>query len=176
IHNVVSTFNMGCLLTLSTIAQHARNTHYNPKRFAACIVRIRDPPTTALIFSNGQTVVVGAKTIDLSKLAARKFARMVQKLGYATKFENFQIRNMVATGHVCDPADYLIRLEGLAAKYMMFCRYEPEVFAGCVWRMVEPKVVLLIFPNGKVVVTGAKSVGEVERAFERIYAFCWEFR
>jgi len=32
--------------------------------------------------------------------------------------------------------------------------YEPELFPGLIYRMVKPRVVLLIFVNGKVVMTG----------------------
>jgi TATA-box binding protein (TBP) (component of TFIID and TFIIIB) len=39
-------------LDLKTIALHARNAEYNPKRFAAVIMRIREPKTTALIFAS----------------------------------------------------------------------------------------------------------------------------
>ena len=39
--NIVSTVNMGCQLCLRTITLHARNAEYNPKRFAAVIMRIR---------------------------------------------------------------------------------------------------------------------------------------
>jgi len=41
---------------LKTIALHARNAEYNPKRFAAVIMRIREPKTTALIFASGKMV------------------------------------------------------------------------------------------------------------------------
>ena len=58
-----STVNMCSKLDLKKIALHARNAEYNPKRFAAVIMRIREPRTTALIFSSGGwgvVVVVGA--------------------------------------------------------------------------------------------------------------------
>ena len=48
-----STVNMCSKLDLKKIALHARNAEYNPKRFAAVIMRIREPRTTALIFSSG---------------------------------------------------------------------------------------------------------------------------
>lgn len=32
--------------------------------------------------------------------------------------------------------------------------YEPELFPGLIYRMVKPRVVLLIFVSGKVVLTG----------------------
>ncbi|KAG8893424.1 TATA-box-binding protein, partial [Tulasnella sp. 403] len=54
LQNIVATVNLDCRLDLKTIALHARNAEYNPKRFAAVIMRIRDPKTTALIFASGK--------------------------------------------------------------------------------------------------------------------------
>ena len=63
---------------LAHIATHARNVEYNPKRFSAAIVRLREPKATALVFSSGKMVVTGAKNEDDAHLAARKFTRMIQ--------------------------------------------------------------------------------------------------
>jgi transcription initiation factor TFIID TATA-box-binding protein len=35
-------------------------------------------------------------------------------------------------------------------------QYEPEIFPGLIYRMKQPKIVLLIFVSGKIVITGAK--------------------
>lgn len=78
----MSTVNLNCKLELKRIALHARNAEYNPKRFAAVIMRIREPRTTALIFSSGKMVCTGAKSEEDSRLAARKYARIIQKLGF----------------------------------------------------------------------------------------------
>lgn len=40
-------------------------------------------------------------------------------------------------------------------------QYEPELFPGLIYRMKEPKVVLLIFVSGKVVLTGTCSMDAV---------------
>lgn len=81
IQNVVATTNLGVSLELKTIAMQARNAEYNPKRFAAVVMRIREPKTTALIFSSGKIVVTGAKSEDASKLASRKYARIDHAAG-----------------------------------------------------------------------------------------------
>ena len=57
--NIVSTVNLGVRLDLKNIALHARNAEYNPKRFAAVIMRIREPKTTSLIFASGKMVCTG---------------------------------------------------------------------------------------------------------------------
>lgn len=56
---------------------HARNAEYNPRRFAAVVMRLRSPKTTALIFASGKMVCTGAKNEDASRIAARKFARII---------------------------------------------------------------------------------------------------
>lgn len=172
LQNIVATVNLGCRLELKTIALHARNAEYNPKRFAAVIMRIREPKTTALIFASGKMVVTGAKSEDDSKLAARKYARIIQKLGFNAKFTDFKIQNIVGS---CD-VKFPIRLEGLAYAHGTFSSYEPELFPGLIYRMVKPKIVLLIFVSGKIVLTGAKQREEIYRAFEAIYPVLSEFR
>ncbi|GIY83837.1 TATA-box-binding protein [Caerostris extrusa] len=165
LQNIVSTVNLGCKLDLKKIALHARNAEYNPKRFAAVIMRIREPRTTALIFSSGKMVCTGAK-------AARKYARIVQKLGFDAKFLDFKIQNMVGS---CD-VKFPIRLEGLVLTHSQFSSYEPELFPGLIYRMVKPRIVLLIFVSGKVVLTGAKVRSEIYEAFENIYPILKGFK
>mmetsp|Transcript_4907 Transcript_4907/g.8535 ORF Transcript_4907/g.8535 Transcript_4907/m.8535 type:complete len:252 (-) Transcript_4907:1535-2290(-) len=166
LQNVVCTVNLGCKLDLKEIALQARNAEYNPKRFAAVIMRIREPKTTALIFASGKMVCTGAKSEDDARTAARKYAKIIQKVGYhSAKFMDFKIQNMVGS---CD-VKFPIRLEGLAHSHKSFANYEPELFPGLIYRMLQPKVVLLIFVSGKVVLTGAKSRADIQTAFDNIY-------
>lgn len=53
--------------------------------------------------------------------------------------------------------DFKIQLEALALKHATYCSYEPELFPGLIYRIIQPKIVLLIFNSGKVVLTGRKS-------------------
>eukprot|EP00798_Chlamydomonas_sp_ICE-L_P006291 gene6291-2924_t len=80
LQNVVATVNLGCRLDLKEIALHARNAEYNPKRFAAVIMRIREPKTTALIFASG-----------------KMYAKIVQKLGFAATFKRLKVQNIVGS-------------------------------------------------------------------------------
>lgn len=172
LQNIVSTVNLNCKLDLKKIALHARNAEYNPKRFAAVIMRIREPRTTALIFSSGKMVCTGAKSEEDSRLAARKYARIIQKLGFTAKFLDFKIQNMVGS---CD-VKFPIRLEGLVLTHGQFSSYEPELFPGLIYRMVKPRIVLLIFVSGKVVLTGAKVREEIYDAFDNIYPILKSFK
>lgn len=173
IQNVVATTNLDVTLDLKQIALRARNAEYNPKRFAAVIMRIREPKTTALIFSSGKIVVTGAKSEKESSRASRKYAKIVHKLGYSNaKFKEFTVQNIVAS---CD-VNFPVCLEKLAFAHHQFCSYEPELFPGLIYRMFKPKIVLLIFVSGKVVLTGAKERTDIYSAFNKIYHVLTKFQ
>jgi transcription initiation factor TFIID TATA-box-binding protein len=172
LQNVVATVNLNCKLDLKNIALRARNAEYNPKRFAAVIMRIREPKTTALIFASGKIVITGAKSEKQSRMAAQRYAKIINKLGFNANFGDFKIQNIVSS---CD-TKFSIRLEGLAYAHSNYCSYEPELFPGLIYRMVKPKIVLLIFVSGKIVLTGAKVRDDIYQAFENIYPVLTQYR
>ncbi|XP_011311224.1 TATA-box-binding protein isoform X2 [Fopius arisanus] len=172
LQNVVSTVSLGCELHLMKINTRTRNSEYNPGRFTGLVMRIRNPRATALIFRSGKIVCTGARSEDDSFLASRKFARIIQKLGFPVQFLNFKIQNMVAT---CD-LKFPIKLESLNHMHGQFSTYEPELYPGLIYRMVAPRVVLLIFVNGKVVLTGAKNRTELRDALTNIHPILKSFR
>merc|ERR1711907_298607 len=131
-----------------------------------------DPKTTALIFASGKMVCTGAKSEETCRTASRKYVRIIQKCEFPAQFQEFKIQNIVGS---CD-VKFPIRLEGLAYAHGVYSSYEPELFPGLIYRMVKPKVVLLIFVSGKIVLTGAKVREETYQAFENIYPVLTEFR
>lgn len=164
LQNIVSTVDLKCKLDLKTIALNARNTEYNPKRFAAAIMKIRNPKTTALIFSSGKMVCTGAKSEEDSKKAAKKYAKTIKNMGFDVRFTDFKVQNIVASADV----GFAIRLESLSHRHSEFCQYEPEIFPGLIYRIYQPKVVVLIFVSGKIVLTGAKTREQIKEAYTNI--------
>jgi transcription initiation factor TFIID TATA-box-binding protein len=173
IENIVSTANFGCLLNLREIALQAKNAEYNPKRFSAVIMKIKEPKTTALIFSTGKIVCLGAKTEEDSKKACKKFGKIIKSLGYPAIFKEFKIENIVGSVDVKFNIS-LMKLNFYIAKNFnsqirRYIAYVPEVFPGLIYRMIEPKIVLLIFNSGKIVLTGGKYRNEIYDGFKKIY-------
>ncbi|KAJ4789979.1 TATA-box-binding protein [Rhynchospora pubera] len=128
-----------------------------------------DLKAIALQASNAEynpKVCTGAKGEQQSKLAARK------KLGFPAKFKDFKVQNIVGS---CD-VKFPIRLEGLAYSHSAFSSYEVELFPGLIYRMKQPKNVLLIFVSGKIVLSEAKVRNETYTAFENIYPVLTVFR
>jgi transcription initiation factor TFIID TATA-box-binding protein len=77
--------------------------------------------------------------------------------------EKITIENIVASTSLAEHLDLsriALALEG--------SEYEPEQFPGLVYRVEEPKVVLLLFGSGKVVCTGAKEESEIEQAVIKV--------
>lgn len=100
-------------------------------------MRIREPRTTALIFRSGKIVCTGARTEEAALLACKKFARIIQKLGFEVtdvlklclqylfcvkllqiRVTDFKIQNIVAT---CD-LRFPIKLENLNQVHGQFSR------------------------------------------------------
>jgi ribonuclease HIII len=44
--------------------------------------------------------------------------------------------------------------------------YEPEQFPGLVYRIKDPKIVVLIFSSGKIILTGGKNLEDVKKGLE----------
>lgn len=131
-------------------------------------MRIRHPKTTALIFRSGKMVCTGAKSEQDSKKASGQYAKQLKKIGNKdVRLTNFVIQNIVASHDV----KFQIKLESLLNKSQQQAadvRYDPEVFPGLIFKMTNPKVVLLIFASGKIVLTGAKHRQEIYEAYTKI--------
>ena len=147
----VATFSLGLKnLNLRQISQRLVFTDFNPPKFAAMTIRIRNPKTTALTFSSGNIVCTGSKNIDESLLACRKYTRLLQNAGIRVCFKDFCIQNIVASVAVGFP----LKLHELAESNGPYVSYEASLFPGAVLRVSNPKMVFLLFRSGKIVITG----------------------
>ena len=136
-------------------------------------MRLREPKATALIFGSGKLVITGTKSSHNSSLATKKIAYILERIGFRPADHiNFKVQNIVGTVDCGFP----IRLEGVAFAHPTFSSYEPELFPGLIYRLVQPKVVLLVFVSGKVVITGAKTEESLVEGLKRVFPILLEFR
>lgn len=136
--NVVATADFQSKLDLKRIAIACRNAEYNPKRFPAVIVRIREPKATAMIFAKGKVVITGARSEMIAMRAAKMFEKIVGKAmakSNEIRLTDFTVQNMVATTDV----GFCIKLEALKQMHERFrgCHYEPELFPGLIYRVED---------------------------------------
>lgn len=76
---------------------------------------------------------------------------------------DFRVENIVASADLNIDLD----LYGIA-RASTDIDYEPEQFPGAICKIKEPKAALLLFKNGKIICTGAKTEAEIRRAIDQI--------
>ena len=173
IDNVICSFNLKQDVDLKTLAFRARNAEYNPRKVNSAVLRFRSPKATALVYSNGKVMITGSRSEDEARTACKKVAVIVSKCNHPNvRFADFKLENIVASTDVRFP----VRLEGLAYEHRASCSYEPELFPGLVYRLLEPKISLLIFVSGKVVITGGRNREDILTAFKSIYPVLHKYR
>jgi len=164
IENVVAsvTFDQG--INLSLIAERIPYTEYDPEQFPGLVLRLTKPKTAILIFSTGKMVCTGAKSEEEVYKAIDKVVKLLKKHGIKVSNPKITIQNIVASGNL----NAEVNLEK-AAYLLENSMYEPEQFPGLIYRMSDPRVVILIFSSGKCVCTGAKKEQDVEVAIRKLH-------
>lgn len=112
--------------------------------FPAATVRMKEPKAIALIFNSGKMQLLGTRCLADTQLARRKFVRRLRKLGYEPKPGEMTVQNMAAN---CD-TKMTIRLEGLRNDHLLFAHYEPEHFPSLSFKVMKPKMTVLVFARG----------------------------
>jgi transcription initiation factor TFIID TATA-box-binding protein len=164
IQNVVAVASHDQKFDLLSIMKVFRNVEYRPKRFPGLVFRLKRPKTATLIFTSGKMVCTGAKSEKMAHRAIEKVVRELKKEGIIILGKpRIKVENMVASADIHGKVD----LEA-AAEFLDNIMYEPEQFPGAVYRMKEPKVVILIFSSGRLVITGAKREEQVHEAAVKI--------
>ncbi|MBD3205193.1 TATA box-binding protein [Candidatus Bathyarchaeota archaeon] len=165
IENVVASATLDQQIDLLAIMKVFRNVEYRPKQFPGLVFRLKKPKTATLIFGSGKMVCTGAKSEKMAHNAVNKVVEELKNNGIVILGKpKITIQNIVASANLHGKID----LE-TAADIMENVMYEPEQFPGLIYRMREPKVVMLLFASGKLVCTGAKYEGMVQEAVEKLY-------
>ncbi|XP_066599597.1 TATA box-binding protein-like 1 [Prorops nasuta] len=170
INNVVCSFSVRCHLNLREIALNGSNVEYRREN-GMITMKLRRPYTTASIWSSGKVTCTGATSEPQAKIAARRFARSLQKLGFKVRFNNYRVVNVLGT--CCMP--FAIKITSFSISHRENADYEPELHPGVTYKLKDPKATLKIFSTGSVTVT-APNVAAVQAAIEHIYPLVYEFR
>ena len=165
IQNVVASADLHQNIELESIARTFPTVQYKPDQFPGLVYRLKKPKVAVLIFSTGKLIIAGAKS---EKKATRAVSKLVEELRTGGLVilgkPDVTIRNVVASADLGDRID----LED-AANILTGTIYEPDQFPGLIYRMKEPKVVILIFTSGKLVCAGAGSEVDAERAVSKLH-------
>ena len=164
IENIVATAALKHGIDLGAVVKAFPEVDYRPKRFPGLVFKLKRPRTTILIFGTGKMVCTGARSESDAARALRKVVRELRKGGLIiTGKPELKIVNIVASADLGGMVD-LERSAYSLGRTM----YEPEQFPGLIYRMDEPKVVILLFASGKLVCTGARKEEDAYKAVDNL--------
>jgi len=165
IQNVVASAALNQKIDLNSVVKSFPGVEYRPEQFPGLVFRLKRPKTATLIFNSGKMVCTGAKSEKEARRAIMTVAEELRKGGIIIISKpEIKIQNIVASVSLGGKVD-LERAVGMLGKTM----YEPEQFPGLIYRMDEPRVVILVFASGNLVVTGAKKEQDVYDAVLRLH-------
>jgi len=165
IQNIVATTSLGKDIPLTKLAKTLTNTEYNPEQFPGLVLRIKKPKSAVLVFSSGNLVCTGTKSIAQVKEVIREVIKQLKKIKVkVTIVPKITVQNIVASGSI----NMNLNLNFLALE-LENTEYEPEQFPGLVYKLVEPNATFLLFSNGKLVCTGTKNRLQLEDSMKQLY-------
>ncbi len=166
IQNIVASANLGAEIDLNLLSNTLVGADYNPENFPGLVFRQKNPKTATLIFRSGKIVCTGSKTFEELDQSVEKVIRCIIEAGISVlSSPKIDVQNIVASSDLGHPVNLVSIVFALGMQHV---EYEPEVFPGLVYRLDDPKVVILLFGSGRLVCTGARKAEDVKKAVERI--------
>ncbi|MEK6873398.1 MAG: TATA-box-binding protein [Nanoarchaeota archaeon] len=160
VQNIVATASLGKPVSLTKLARTQSNTEYNPEQFPGLVLRVKKPKSAVLVFSSGNLVCTGTKSIAQVKEVIHQVIKQLAKIGVKiTDKPKITVQNIVASGSI----DLKLNLNYLALA-LENTEYEPEQFPGLVYKLAEPNATFLLFSNGKLVCTGTKNKQQLDES------------
>ncbi len=162
--NIVASTSLEHDIPLIKLAETLPNTEYNPEQFPGLVLRIKEPKTSALIFSSGKVVCTGARSMTKLSESIKQIIKSIAKIGIRIKIKpKIKVQNMVASGKV----GMDLNLNALAID-LENTEYEPEQFPGLVYKLEGTRATFLLFSNGKIVCTGTRSEAKLKEAVNKL--------
>lgn len=164
VQNIVATTSLGKPVPLTKLARTQSNTEYNPEQFPGLVLRIKKPKSAVLVFSSGNLVCTGTKSVAQVKEVIDAVIRQIAKIGVRiTQKPKITVQNIVASGSI----NLSLNLNILALT-LENTEYEPEQFPGLVYKLVDPTATFLLFSNGKLVCTGTKNKDQLDESMKQL--------
>lgn len=167
IENIVASTVLAEKLDLNQVALALDGAEYEPEQFPGLVYRLKEERTAILLFRSGKANCTGAKTIESVQRTIKAVVKKLEKAGLPTIIKEpvITVQNIVAVYDLKND----LNLNAIAITLgLERVEYEPEQFPGLVYRVAEPKVVMLLFGSGKVVCTGAKKEGDIKTGLDTL--------
>jgi transcription initiation factor TFIID TATA-box-binding protein len=164
IENIVASGAIAESIDLVALSATIKNCELNKKRFPGAVYRIADPKIACLIFSSGKIVLTGIRNEKGLKDGLAVITKSLNDAG----FETLKVPKVAITNMVCsyDLGKYINLNKVAVTLNVENIEYEPEQFPGLVYRIKEPRIVVLIFSSGKLILTGGRNLEDIGKGLE----------
>jgi transcription initiation factor TFIID TATA-box-binding protein len=164
VQNIVATTSLEKEVSLSKLARTQPNTEYNPETFPGLVLRIKKPKSAVLVFSSGNLVCTGVKSVAQVREVITQVIKQLRKIGVNVTIKpKINVQNIVASGSI----NLELNLNTLSLE-LENTEYEPEQFPGLVYKLNDPTATFLLFSNGKLVCTGTKNKDQLEESMRQL--------
>jgi transcription initiation factor TFIID TATA-box-binding protein len=164
VQNIVATTSLEKPIPLVKLAKTQANTEYNPATFPGLVLRIKEPKSAVLVFSSGNLVCTGTKSVAQVRQVVGEVIKQLKKVSVKVNIKpKITVQNIVASGKI----NLKLNLNYLALE-MVNTEYEPEQFPGLVYKILGPNATFLLFSNGKLVCTGTKNKQQLEFSMDQL--------
>ena len=101
---------------------------------------------------------------NFKKLLDKNLIDKLNNIGFVcVQYSGFNIQNIVTSFN----SGFLIDLGEFSLKYRKESFYNPEIFCGLHFK-IHPRIIVLIFYTGKIVITGCKNMDECDFMFRKL--------
>ena len=88
---------------------------------------------------------------------------------------NCDVQNIVAHAEIKLQPNQILNIQRMYESMAMECTYQRNMFPGLIYRGRDAPVVLLCFYSGKVVLTGGKTVRDIEWGWNMLWKIVRKF-
>ncbi|KAJ8307840.1 hypothetical protein KUTeg_014623 [Tegillarca granosa] len=149
--NVLVEGDLGCKVDLKQLTLLTSNIRYSPKSFSGAIWQHKAIGGNCLVFPNGKINCNGkCSTFEEGHRRLRKYARLVQKLGWSVCLKNVKLVTASAAHELSR------RIKSIPQNF----DYEPEIFPALMNK--RKKIHFTCHFSGKVLITGIRRLKDLD--------------
>lgn len=161
--NIFALADFGGNIEISDEEANRRALDFRRASAQVSYLRFPESPVLLRIFKSGKVRATGGRSLSEVKTTLAALIPILRRSGRSVKLPHLEVLNMVSVVAL----GYKLNLVHLASEAPDFVAYDPEFFPACVVRLTSGATGL-VFGTGKVIITGAKSMGSIRTAVDEV--------
>ena len=166
IENVVIIGAFSESIDLVAANQKLENSKRNWKKFPGLAYKLKTPPASFLLFTNGKFVCTGTKTETKGKQAITHLLNLLKTKELVSEGCMFEcgVKNLVASVAISGAS---VSLETFTDQFESI--YEPDKFPAAVYKTDDTQATFLVFLSGKLICSGIANEEELKNTVKKFY-------